>query len=75
MPLAPRREIDVPEWRRRARVVGVKRIDAVVHRGDIKDVSDARIGNRHVWYVEWLGVDVVVDRAGKELAKRCRVDV
>ena len=69
------RVVDAPERRRRRRIVGVERVDAVVVGRDVHDVADAETRNVHALDVQGLHVDLVVDGALEEFAELADVDV
>ncbi len=65
---------DLPQRRGGRRIVRVERVDAVVVGRDVDDVADADAGYGHAGHVQRLSVDLVVDRALKELAELTDVD-
>ncbi len=65
-------EVTLPEGT--ASVVGVERVDGVVHRRDVDHVVDAA-RDRNARGVEQAGVDLIVDPELKEFAELVAVDV
>ena len=68
---------DFPKGRRiRSAVrIGVKRINAVVLRGDENDVVNSFAGDRHVWNVERLCVNPAVNRVREQFAEGGLIDI
>ena len=67
-------EPDVPVLAE-AGVVGIERVDAVVLGGDEHDVATAPTGNVNIRHIQWLRVDVAVDRIREQPAERAGADI
>ncbi len=61
-------KVQLPQWRRCGRVIGVERIDVVLHRRDVDNVVDP-LTDGQARNIQRLGVHLPVDGTGKQLAE------